>query len=235
MDEDSFLRPLYENLSISSNSKTKKWKADFENIGTFKKIIEVFYLQNGAFETKMMLWSFYRNWAMPQNPFVKFYPVDRIKSIGHIIDDIDLKNIETMVYEGTAHNDMLHGKNSDDNIFFPLTGDDVLYGGNGDDVYLYRPYDGFDTIFDKGGKNYILHLGAVKKVTAELDGEDLLLFFNYVPPQNGIDVDKNRHGMRIKNYTSGKKFFLQTSLLPLSLPDGRIAYVIDVLLRLLTL
>ena len=235
LDKDSFLRPLYENLSISFNSKTKKWEADFENIGIFKKMVEVYYLQNGAFETKMMLWSFYRNWAMPQNPFVKFYPVDRIKSIGHIIDDIDLKNIETMVYEGTAHNDTLHGKNSEDNIFLPLTGDDVLYGGNGDDVYLYRPYDGFDTIFDKGGKNYLIHMGPLNKVTAELGDKDLLLFFNYVVPQNGIDVDKNRHGMRIKNYTSGKKFFLQTSSLPLSLPDGRIAYVIDALLRLLTL
>ena len=235
LDKNGVLSPLYENLSIRYNSKSKKWEIDSKKISAFRKMVEVYYLQNGAFETKMMLWSFYRNWVMPQNPFIKFYPIDKIKSIGHIIDDIDLKNIETMVYEGTARNDTLYGRNFDDNIFLPLTGDDVLYAGEGDDVYLYRPYDGFDTIFDKGGKNQIVHLGAVKKVTAELDGKDLLLFFNYVVPQNGIDVDKNMHGMRIKNYTSGKKFFLKSSLLPLPLPDGRIAYVIDVLLRILTL
>ncbi len=235
LDKEGVLRPLYENLSIRYNSKTKKWEINSEKIEAFKKIIEVYYLQNGAFETKMLLWSFYRNWAMPQNPFIKFYPVDKIKSLGHIIDDIDLKNIETMVYEGTARNDNLHGKIFDDNIFLPLTGDDVLYAGKGNDIYLYRPYDGFDTIFDKGGKNYLIHVGLVNKVTAELEDKDLLLFFNYVAPQKGIDVDKNMHGVRIKNYTLGKKFFLKNSLLPLPLPDGRIAYVIDVLLRLLTL
>lgn len=235
LDKEGVLRQLYETLAIRYNPKTKKWEVDDEKIDDFKKIVESFYKHNGAFETKMLLWSFYRNWAMPQNPFIKFYPVDKIKSLGHIIDDIDLKNIETMVYEGTARNDTLHGKNYGDNIFLPLTGDDVLYAGEGDDVYLYRPYDGFDTIFDKGGKNYLIHVGSVNKVTAELEGKDLLLFFNYVAPQKGIDVDKNMHGVRIKNYTLGKKFFLKNSLLPLPLPDGRIAYVIDVLLRLLTL
>lgn len=70
----------------------------------------------------------------------------------------------TDIIEGGFKNDRLYGDSGENNIQ-GNGGDDYLEGGKGSDLYIYKPGDGFDTIYDSDGlgniewNNHVLNGG----------------------------------------------------------------------------
>ena len=119
------------------------------------------------------------------------------------------------VEQGGSENDNIYGGSSENNIQ-GNGGDDYLEGGGGSDLYIYKPGDGFDTIYDSDG------LGNIKWNDHQLSGGKKLsdntyydevnkIYYTFQPEQIGgltgqltINEKGKTGGLNITSYTAGE-------------------------------
>ena len=154
--------------------------------GQVRETIRRFYENYGRLET--ILWL--EDMSKAFNPPVELE--EKIRRLADVAPGIDMRKFGKMVTYGTSGQDFLSASGTGGEVFFPLDYNDTVTGSEGDDVYLYRLYDGFDTIIEKGGKDAVYFDGRIQPEDIRLDveGTDVFLTFK-------SDL---RQGIRIRNF-----------------------------------
>lgn len=181
----------FDTNKTAKNMLSQSLNVDLSDCDNLDKVIKNFYKNYGRTET--MLWLEEMNSLIQISGDAKKISKD-IKKLNGIIPDIDLRDFGKMITAGTGKADVLR-PSSANNIFFARDYNDTIFGGKGDDVYLYRLYDGFDTIIEKGGQDTIYFNGNINPQDIKTD----------IEAANVILTVKNdiRHGIRIKDFLCG--------------------------------
>lgn len=182
---------MFDTDKAARNILSASLNVDLSDAGSLDKVIKQFYQDYDRIET--MLWLEEMSGIISMDEDAAQIR-KRVKKLNGIIPDIDLRDFGKMVTGGTGKADVLRSS-TENNIFFARDYNDTIVGGTGDDVYLYRLYDGFDTIIEKGGKDTIYFSGHINPQDVKLDIENTNIILT-------IKSDI-RHGIRIKDFICG--------------------------------
>lgn len=189
---------MFDTDKAARNILSASLNVDLSDAGSLDKVITKFYQDYGRIET--MLWLEEMSGMISISDDAAKISKS-VKKLNGIIPDIDLRDFGKMVTYGTGKAEVLYPA-ADNNIFLARDYNDTVFGGKKDDVYLYRLYDGFDTIIEKGGHDTIYFSGNIAPQDIKLD----------IEAANVILTIKNdiRHGIRIKDFACGAEYQIET-------------------------
>lgn len=225
--QETQLEKLLDKIDLKWNRSDQKWEIDVSK--TFN-IIKEFHLQHGKLQTKLLLNNlyWYLNFSSDNSGKETWFSLDRdlydgvidkFRTSGEIISEIDMKKFGNFVMIGGANSDSLAGSDGDD-IIIGRDGDDLIEGKLGHDAYIFNLNDGNDTIVDQGGDDEIAFGGDIlfENVSFSLDKLDLLININ--SGENGT--------IRIKNFAKDDNYKIEKVLFA----NNHILHLKDILLKL---